>query len=188
MIFKRKKQYHKNSFESISKYVLVFSVLLLMIYSSTGYALDVTPEEEPNDKVKKAQHILFPSIVKGTIPAKQKDTDCYRLSIPPGGLKSLYIVMALDGSHEVSLALLDEQKTILTKSNFFPAGQGENLTSLLLPQGIYYIQVKAKPGKHEGESSYTLAMDQVPGVEKVEIKQALNKALDYLFPSSKLSR
>ncbi len=137
-------------------------------------------ETEPNDKREQAQNIPIPCIISGTFNHQSKP-DHYLFVVGNEGLPSLHAVLSVKGTVNPYIQLLDGAGTKLTESDFFRESYGENLTSLLLPPGSYFLCVNVRSWAQQEGVPYQLRITQVPEVTVEEIRTALNKALDYLI-------
>lgn len=168
--------------------VALLSVLLVLILLTTGslplWAFmppegNLISEAEPNQRVGEAQPVTFPSMISGSFSGKY-DKDWFRLEVPEPGLPELYALLTVQGQRNVTLKLLDSDSRTINESNFFGFGEDEYLTSLMLPAGTYYLVVDSGPGRFTEAGTYTLSLDRLPEVRPAEVKEALNKALDFI--------
>ena len=162
--------------------LLSLMFLLVFVFEATQATPvgKTEPASEPNNRMEEAQPIVLPCLITGLF-AERLQPDYYTFTVPPEGLASLYAVLTLDGDADPILRLLDDKGQKLNDSDFFKEGRGEYLTSLLLDPGTYFLYIDIhNRGKERTGLPYSLSLDQVPEVSAAEVREALNKALDYL--------
>ena len=147
------------------------------LFSATA-AADIQ-EQEPNDKLDQAQTVTFPGRISGAF-SDWAQKDIYALTVPAGGLPTLYAVLTNTNELNPTLELLDGEGKLLTKSDFFKEGQGEYLTSLLLEPGTYHLQVSRHGSREQEGLPYMLSLGPAPEVTSEQVRAALDRALDYL--------
>ena len=167
------------------RFLPLFAVLFALVGGSArlraaaSTAGDPVAEAEPNNGAGEAQPVGFPCRISGVFDTPV-DMDWFRIEAPAAGLPELHAVLTVEGRRNVFLKLLNSEKRPVNESNFFSYGEGECLTSLMLPAGTYYLVVGSGPSNHDKGGSYTLTLDRLPEVNPGEVKVALGKALDFI--------
>jgi VWFA-related protein len=164
----------------MTRYSLIFMVMFL-VFVPSAWSLEGVIDTEPNNNVEQAQPVPFPCDISGTAGAS-RDVDYFRIDVSDPGLESLFVTAHVKGNRDIKLRLQDDEKQILTESDFFKVGETETMTSLKLQPGVYYLVFEIKhPGKTEtGSVDYVIELRSVPSVNSNDVKSALNRALDFL--------
>lgn len=155
--------------------------------SQTPYILEVkllcswdnSQEFEPNDDPEQANSIKLGQTIKG-FTQPDDDEDWYSFSIPESGKDILIIRISAVDNIDHSLTLLNEEEKELKEINIEEEGKGEIIVRMRVPPGKYYLKV-ASWGINP-DTLYELHLGEKPRSPATpqEVKQALEKALDYL--------
>ncbi|MBN2055809.1 VWA domain-containing protein [bacterium] len=159
---------------SINRYLSWFCVMLLPLSVSAQGIIEI----EPNDSPEQAQNAHVPGVITGVF-AESGDEDYYRIDAGSGGVENVTIDLAVTGQGDAYMRLLDAAGTELTSADFFEGAATEQLTSLLLPTGLYFLVTGFSFGEADAAYSLTFSTPVEPSTEAVNA--ALQKSLGYLL-------
>jgi len=155
--------------------------------SQSSYTLEIkllgpwdnSQEFEPNNDLEKANSIKLGQTIKGyTQP--DDDEDWYSFSVPEPGKDILIIRTPGVDDINQSLTLLNEEEKELKVIDIEEEIKGEIIVRMRVPSGKYYLKVASWGINPDTPYELHLGEKPPPPATPQEVKQALEKALDYL--------
>ncbi|MGE0709266.1 MAG: PPC domain-containing protein [Planctomycetota bacterium] len=126
-------------------------------------ALPEVEEKEPNGELARAQEVPLEVTINGR--CTREDLDLYRFQGKQGQrVVAEVVAMRLGyGFFDASLAILDEGRFELAKSDDAPFAGQDPVASCVLPRdGVYYVQVREAAYRGNGDARYRLHLGTFP--------------------------